>query len=106
MIAIAEADMDYIWDTPSDVTGRLAGKLKNIRKRKRITQKQLAARSNVSYASLRKFEATGQISLESFVKIAMELGVVSEINNLFSNPVYSSIEEVVNERKQNSGSTL
>lgn len=94
--------MDYIWDTPSDVTGRLAGKLKNIRKRKRITQKQLAARSNVSYASLRKFEATGQISLESFVKIAMELGVVSEINNLFSNPVYSSIEEVVNERKQNS----
>ena len=61
----------------------------------------MAARSNVSYATLRKFEQTGQISLESFVKIAMELGVIGEINSLFTEPVYTSIEEVVNAGKQN-----
>ena len=94
--------MDYFWDTPSDVTGRLAKKLRAIRKRKKITQKQLAARSNVSYATLRKFEKTGQISLESFVKITMELGVVDEINDLFSQPRYSSIEEAINDRKESS----
>ncbi len=88
--------MDYLWDTPSDVTKRLAEKLKTIRKRKKITQEQLAGRSNVSYATLRKFERTGQISLESFVKLSMELGVINEINNLFSSPVYTSIEEVIN----------
>ena len=88
--------MDYLWDTPSDVTKRLAEKLKTIRKRKKITQEQLAGRSNVSYATLRKFEKTGQISLESFVKLSMELGVINEINNLFSSPVYTSIEEVIN----------
>lgn len=93
--------MDYLWDTPIDVAIRLASRIKAIRKRKKITQKQLAARSNVSYASLRKFEQTGQISLESFIKLTMELGVVSEINELFTQPVYSSIEEVVNDRKQN-----
>ena len=48
---------------------------------------------------MRKFESTGQISLESFVKLAMELGVVNEINELFTRPVYNSIEEVINESK-------
>ena len=92
--------MEYVWDTPSDVSKRLSERLKNIRKRKKITQKQLAARSNVSYATLRKFEDTGKISLESFVKLAMELGVINEINELFTKPVYTSIEEVINDRKQ------
>ena len=91
--------MDFLWDTPSDVAKRLALKVKNIRKRKKISQKQLAARSNVAYATLRKFEQTGSISLESFIKLSMELGVVDEINNIFSSPIYNSIEEVINERK-------
>ena len=94
--------MDFLWDTPSDVAKRLADKIKRIRKRKKFTQEELAARSNVSYAALRKFEQTGRISLESFIKLAMELGVIGEINSLFEQPVYSSIEEVINDRKQNS----
>ena len=93
--------MIYIFETPSDVAIKMAQKLKSIRKRRKITQKQLAARSNVSYATLRKFERTGKISLESFIKISMELGLLNELNNLFSNPTYNSIEEVINERKQN-----
>ncbi len=91
--------MDYLWDTPSDVARRLADRMKQIRKRKKITQQQLAGRSNVSYATLRKFEKTGQISLESFIKLAMELGVVNELNDLFTEPVYTSIEEVINANK-------
>ena len=90
---------NYLWDTPSDVALRLANKIKSVRKRKKITQKQLAGRSNVSYATLRKFEKTGQISLESFIKLTMELGLIQEINNLFSEPVYNSIEEVINASK-------
>ncbi|HAF26630.1 MAG TPA: transcriptional regulator [Lachnospiraceae bacterium] len=93
--------MIYIFETPSDVAIKMAQKLKSIRKRRKITQKQLAARSNVSYATLRKFEKTGQISLESFIKISMELGLLNELSNLFSDPTYNSIEEVINERKQN-----
>ena len=94
-----EVSMIDFWDTPSDIAVRLAGKIKRIRKRKKITQKQLAARSNVSYASLKKFEQTGQISLESFIKLVMELGLIDEVNALFEQPVYSSIEEVLNDRK-------
>ena len=91
--------MQNIFDTPSDIAVKLAQKMKAIRKRRRITQKQLAARSNVSYATLRKFEKTGQISLESFIKITMELGFTGELNSLFSTPIYNSIEEVINEQR-------
>ncbi len=92
--------MDYILYTPTDITRELAGKIKSIRKRKGITRKKLAARSNVSYGSLRRFEETGQASLETFVKLSMELGLVTDINNLFTEPVYSSLDEVINERRQ------
>ncbi|MBR3638481.1 MAG: helix-turn-helix transcriptional regulator [Lachnospiraceae bacterium] len=89
--------MDFIWDTPTDITLKIARRIKNIRKRRKITQQQLAARSNVSYASLKKFEQTGQISLISLVKIAMELDLTDELNNLFTTPVYKSIDEVIND---------
>ncbi len=79
-----DVNINYLWDTPTDVAMRLASRLKSIRKRKKITQKELAGRSNVSYATLRKFEKTGQISLESFIKLAMELGVIQELNSLFT----------------------
>ncbi len=90
---------DTLFFAPEDVAKELAQRLKRIRKRKKITQQQLALRSNVSYASLRRFEQSGQISLESFIKIAMELDVIDEVRELFTRPVYSSIEEVINDRR-------
>ena len=90
---------DQILFAPSDVAKELALRLKRIRKRKKLTQHQLASRSNVSYASLCRFEQTGLISLESFIKLSMELGVVDEIKNLFTEPVYTSIEEVINDTR-------
>ena len=92
-------DFDRLLYGPSDVALELAKRLKAIRKRKKITQHQLASRSNVSYASLCRFEQTGLISLESFIKISMELGVIDEVRELFTRPVYSSIEEVLNDRR-------
>ena len=86
-------NFDQLLYAPSDVALELAKRLKGIRKRKKITQQRLAARSNVSYASLCRFEQTGQISLESFIKLTMELGVIDEVKDLFTRPVYSSMEE-------------
>ncbi|WP_026518454.1 helix-turn-helix domain-containing protein [Butyrivibrio sp. MC2021] len=90
---------ELLWKTPTEITLDLAKRIKRIRRRRKITQKQLAARSNVSYASLRKFEQTGQISLISLTKITMELGLVNELDELFTQPVYLSIEEVLNDKQ-------
>lgn len=42
---------------------------KAARKAKKLTQKQLAERTGVSYGSIRRFEQTGEISLLSLVKL-------------------------------------
>ncbi len=88
---------EFLWETPAEITLDLAKRVKKIRKRRKITQKQLADRSNVSYGALKKFEQTGQISLISLVKISMELGLADEIKALFSHPVYLNIDEVLND---------
>lgn len=90
---------EFIWETPSEINRELAKRVKRIRRRKKITQKELSERSNVSYGALKKFEQTGEISLLSLTKIAMELDVVNEIQNLFTKVPYGSIEEVLNESK-------
>ena len=90
---------DFVWETPSDINKDIAKRIKKIRKRRKITQKQLAGRSNVSYASLKKFEQTGEISLLSLTKIAIELGLIDELKSLFTQPVYLSIEEVINDKR-------
>ena len=65
---------------------------------KKITQKQLAARSGVSLGSLKRFEQSGEISLQSLTKIAIALDVENELEDLFNNVPFASIEEVINEQ--------
>ena len=67
-------------------------------KRKKITQKQLAARSGVSLGSFKRFEQSGEISLQSLTKIAIALDVENELEGLFDNVPFASIEEVINEQ--------
>ena len=90
---------EYLWETPTEINQALAKRLQKIRKRRKITQKELALRSNVSYGTLKKFEQTGEVSLLALTKIALELGVVGEIKALFAEVPYLSVEEVLNERK-------
>lgn len=66
-----------------------------IRKRRKISQKGLAARSGVSLGSLKRFEKSGEISLQSFTKLAIALEVEKELESLFSEVPFSSIEEVI-----------
>lgn len=69
--------------TPNDILDQLALGLKNSRARAGLTQQELALKSNVSVSVLRKFEQTGRISLESFVKLAFTLGFEEELTGLF-----------------------
>lgn len=48
----------------------LALKTQQLRKKTGISQLELSKRSGVSYGSLKRFETSGQISLESLLKLA------------------------------------
>ena len=84
--------------TWSEINNEIARKIIRLRKRKKITQKELAARSGVSLGSLKRFEQSGEISLQSLTKIAIALDVEEELENLFGNVPFASIEEVMNEQ--------
>lgn len=84
--------------TWTEINNDIAQKILRLRKRKKITQKQLAARSGVSLGSLKRFEQSGEISLQSLTKIAIALDVENELEDLFNNVPFASIEEVINEQ--------
>lgn len=84
--------------TWTEINNDIALKIVRLRKRKKITQKQLAARSGVSLGSLKRFEQSGEISLQSLTKIAIALDVENELEDLFNNVPFASIEEVINEQ--------
>ena len=72
----------------------------NVRERRLqmdLTQEGLAERSGVPLSTLRKFEQTGMVSLESFLKILSIVGGLEEvIEGLKPNaPVFKSIDEVI-----------
>lgn len=88
---------EYVWETPEEMNLALAGRMRNIRRRRAISQERLSQTSGVSLGSVKRFETTGQISLLSLTKISVALGCGDEIRNLFTQIPYRNIEEVIRE---------
>ena len=82
--------------TWTEINTDIANRMIQLRKRRKISQKKLAAKSGVSLVSLKRFEQTGEISLQSFTKLAIALEVEGELEALFSEVPFGSIEEVIN----------
>jgi transcriptional regulator with XRE-family HTH domain len=61
----------------------LANRVRKSRLFNGYTQEDLAFRSQVSYATLRKFEQTGEIALKSLLRIANTLGEETPFTKLF-----------------------
>lgn len=89
----------FQWETAEEMDKKLAERISQIRKRRKITQKELSEKSGVSFGSIKRFETTGQISLISLTKIAIALGCSSEITEMFSDVPYLSIEEVISDNR-------
>ena len=78
----------------------IAKRFSLIRKNRKISQRRLSELSGVSYASIRRFEKIGDISLSSLVKLALALQLYDDLDNLFKKrKEYQSIEDVINDRK-------
>lgn len=79
-----------------EINNEIAHRIVQLRKRKKITQKELAVKSGVSLGSVKRFEQCGEISLQSLTKIAIALEVEGELEDLFKDVPFASIEEVIN----------
>jgi transcriptional regulator with XRE-family HTH domain len=70
--------------TPSEMQKIVASRARDLRLELNLSQHTLSEKSGVSYGSLKKFEQTGQISLESLLKLAIILGCMDDFKALFA----------------------
>ena len=62
---------------------KMAGKVRTLRKQAGYSQAELASRSGVSLGSIKRFERTGQISLEALLKVANLLDRLNDFDTIF-----------------------
>ena len=91
-------NFDFTEVTPLEINMGIAKRVRAWRKRRKISQAKMSELSGVSLGSLKRFESTGEISLLSLTKIAIALGVQSELKGLFADVPFLTIEEVENAR--------
>ncbi|MBN4072196.1 helix-turn-helix transcriptional regulator [Flavobacteriales bacterium AH-315-E23] len=60
----------------------MATNLRSVRKEQKATQQKLADISGVAYATIKKFESTGIISLESLLKLCYALDRLEEFESV------------------------
>ena len=85
-------------DNPNEVALRIASRIKARRLELDLTQEGLATRAGIKFATYRRFEQTGEISLRGLLQIGFALNVLSEFDVLFAQKQYQSLDDVLNEQ--------
>lgn len=83
---------DYFLSISGSLRG-MGGRAKQLRLLRNLTQTELAQNAGVGLKALRRFEATGQGTLETVVRIAVALGVQDPFGALFEVPRFKSLAE-------------
>jgi transcriptional regulator with XRE-family HTH domain len=69
-------------ETPREVLQDLAARFKRRRLATNLTQEGLARRSGVTWSSLKRFERTGLIALDSLLRLALVLDCLRDFNQV------------------------
>ena len=96
-MVVENLDMD-----PARAMRSLARNMQDRRVQLNISQQVLSERSGVSLGTVRRFEQTGRIQLESFLMLAMVLGGIEGVVDATAPPsaVYNSIDDVIAANKR------
>ena len=90
--------MSFNISTPDDVAKQIATRVKARRLELNLTQEGIAARAGLKFATYRRFEQTGEISLKGLLQIGFALNALSEFDALFAQKQYQSLDDVLNEQ--------
>ena len=67
--------MSFNISTPNDVAKQIAARVKARRLELNLTQEGMAARAGLKFATYRRFEQTGEISLKGLLQIGFALNI-------------------------------
>lgn len=72
-----------------EIARTLAQRLRALRLQQELSQADLAGRAGVSERALRNFEASGQATLETFLRITQTLGRTADLEGIFEVTIHS-----------------
>ena len=95
--------LSFLPPTSLDIMDIIKTKFRQRRKALGYTQPELSSRSGVSLGSLKRFENSGQIALESLLKLALVLECLGDFSSLceVEEERFGSIDEIVNHKREN-----
>ena len=94
------------FNTPQEIALDIAKRAREKRLSLNFSQKTLAERSGVSISSLKKFEQSGKISLESLLQISLVLDSMKDFDQLFTKTYINkpmSLEEILKDDSRKRG---
>lgn len=93
-----EAGMTYQIDfsiaTSEQIEGALCKQLENIRLTRNWTQAQLASEAGVALKTISRLEKGQGVSMDTFIRVLMALGLQGNLHNLLPDPTIRPIERV------------
>ena len=75
--------MAFEFSSAEEVCTELGQRIRARRLLQGISQLDLAGRAGVSHGTVRNMEATGQVSMASFIRIVQSLGLLADLDLLF-----------------------
>lgn len=90
--------MSFNLSTPDDVAKQISARVKARRLELNLTQEGIATRAGLKFATYRRFEKTGEISLKGLLQLGFALNVLSEFDALFAQKQYQSLDDILNEQ--------
>lgn len=96
MLALLESLMP---EPAEDVARKIADDFRHRRIEKGLTRVAIAKKSGVALSNVARFEQKGLISLTNLIELAIALGYNLEIKSLFSEPKFSTMEELLQIRR-------
>ena len=96
MLSLLESLMP---EPAEDMARKIADDFRQRRGEKGLTRADIAEKSGVSLANITRFEQKALISLSNLIELAIALGYNLEIKNIFATPKYSTMEELLQIRK-------
>lgn len=96
---LKDKNLSFILKTPQDIRLELAARAKAVRLMQNLSQEGLARRAGVSAGTIKRFEKTGHISIDSLLKISVVLDAAGAFDQIFAprQKAPASIDELLKE---------
>lgn len=89
----------YTLTSAEDIGKSIASDFRTRRIEKGVSREEIASRADVPLSNVARFEQKGLISLTNLIKLAIALDYTAELKGIFSEPKFSTMDELMQIRK-------